>query len=84
MAVSNEFIAIGMAMLLLYFWGMQPTQQRWIRMISSSGFIACGIVLVSIGDNIAMFLLFGISIIIGGITLFQDVAALVGRGQTSW
>lgn len=84
MAVSNELVAIVVAMLLLYFWGMDGQRERWIRMIASAGFIAAGLTLVIVGDNVPMFMLFGVTVIIGGIQLFRDVTSLVGSSKSEW
>lgn len=78
MAVSDEFIAIAIAMLLLYFWGMNSKRGRIIRLIASVGMITCGLTLVTISDTIAMYMLFGVAIIIAGFQIFHDVSGLVG------
>lgn len=79
MALTNAFIAILAAQLLVYF-TLFKNPIRWVRMMGSVALIAVGVSIIVIETSTAMYIFFLVSLMIGGIQLLKDTASLVKNG----
>lgn len=76
MALSDAFLALALCQVGLYFI-LYNNKVRWKRFVGAAGIILIGFSYVTIADSIPMFIAMGISLVVGGIQLLQDAAALV-------
>lgn len=76
MALTDAFLALVFAQIILYV-VLYTSKTRWKRIVGAGGIIVVGFSYVLIADTIVMMILMLISLMVGGIKIFDEVSALV-------
>lgn len=76
MALTDGFIAVVIALGLLYFF-MYNHKTRWIRMVGCFAIMIVGVGLGAIADTVPMFILMSINLLIAGLKFIMDVASMI-------
>lgn len=73
MAVSDNMFGILAALAIIYWFFIHGKRERWKKLMGGTAFPLFGTLLIFVADSIVMYSLFLMTLLIGGITLFETV-----------